>query len=140
MPIFKDPMRSGSPEEVERAIGTGVAPDPDALLREAPKAEVRRALETGEVWDPEMDNAALTEAEAARRTKFWNQCVKVNLDLAEMHRVAIQEAMARRKTGAWASFNGEDVVLDKLRVEGNVIIVTFEFFGGYQYVDERIQL
>lgn len=140
MPIFKDPMRSASPEDVERAMKTGVAPDPDALLREAPKAEVKRALEVGEVWDPEMDNAALTEAEAARRTKFWNQCVKVNLDIAEKHRTAIEAAMARRKTGAWASFDGVDVVLDKLRVEGDVIIVTFEFFGGYQYVDEKIQL
>lgn len=107
---------------------------------EIPRADLLKALKTGEPWDAEGENAALTEAEAARRKRFYEQCVAVNLDIATKHREAIQEAMARRKTGAWASYDGRDVTLHSLRVKDNTIIITFDFFDGMNLVDEKIAI
>lgn len=145
MPSFFERKPKGpTPEGIARAIETGIVEsseqDPDAAIKRVPEAEALKALKTGKPWDPEEDNAALAEVEAAKRTLFYRQCVEGNLDLSQKHRDLIAKAMSVRKTASWAAYDGSDVKLESITVEGDLIIVKIDFYDGMNVAKEKIQI
>lgn len=106
---------------------------------EIPKIETVGVLQQDPA-ERERESAALAEVEAAKRTLFYRQCVEGNLDIDQRHRELIAKAMSVRKTAAWASYDGDDVKLERIAVEGDVIIVKFDFYDGMNIVTEKIRI
>lgn len=108
---------------------------------ETPKIEKPpQSLATQSPEDRERESVALAEVEAAKRTLFYRQCVEGNLDLSQRQREAIAKAMSARKTASWAAYDGNDVKLESITVEGNAIIVQIDFYDGANVVKEKIQI
>ncbi len=88
----------------------------------------------------ERESAALAEVEAAKRTRFFADCVEGNEALSAEEKDAIARAMGTRKTAAWASFDGEDVKFVGVEIGEGMIKVTFDFYDGMNVVTEKIPL
>ncbi len=63
-----------------------------------------------------------------------------NLDLGQRTRDSIANAMSVRKTASWAAFDGDDVKFVGVKIEGDVIVLTFDFFDGMNVVKEKVQI
>lgn len=111
------------------------------MSSEVPKIEKPPVtLATQSPEDRERESAALAEVEAAKRTLFYRQCVEGNLDLSQRHRDLIAKAMSARKTASWATYDGNDVKLENITVEGNAIIVKIDFYDGMNVAKEKIKI
>ena len=109
-------------------------------MQNIPEQQLREALKTGDMWDPEKDNAELTAVEEAKRKLFYRRCIEGNLDLDARHKEIIAKAMATRKTAAWASYDGEDVKLERIEVKEDRILIKFDFYDGMNIVTETVML
>lgn len=97
------------------------------------------SLATQSEEERERDNLALAEVEKAKKSLFYRRHVEASLDLDQRHRTAIAEAMAKKKRGTWDSYDGEDVTVSRIQVVDNVIVITFSFFDGMNFVDEKVE-
>lgn len=109
------------------------------MSSEIPKIEKPGVL-SQDPAERERESAALAEVEAAKRTRFFAECVEGNAALSAEVKDAIARAMSTRKTAAWASYDGSDVKLESIAVEEGVIIVKFDFYDGMNIVKEKIPL
>jgi hypothetical protein len=111
------------------------------MSNEIPKTEkLPVSLATQSLEDRERESAELAGVEQAKRTQFFTDCVEGNEDLTPEQRTLVAKAMSVRKTAAWASFDGSDVKFVGIKIEGDVIVLTFDFFDGMNVVNEKIQM
>jgi hypothetical protein len=110
------------------------------MSTELPKIEKVPGVLHQDPAERERESAELAAVEEAKRTRFFADCVEGNADLTPEHRMLIAKAMGVRKTAAWAAYDGEDVKFVGMVIEGNVMVLKFDFYDGMNVAREKISL
>lgn len=110
------------------------------MTKELPNAEqVPLSLATQPEEERARDRVEAEGREAECRAACFAKILEIHPELTEDQRAAIQRAMETQKTRLWASYDGIDVKVMGVSVNGNVIRITFELeeLGGIE-VDELV--
>ena len=104
--------------------GVAIAEGP-GIIRQEPD-EARREREEAEAKD------------SARREKFFADLVAKFPELTEVQREAVRATMEREKSRTWSAYDGDEVKILRIAVEGNLLTIFVNVEYMYCAVGEMV--
>lgn len=110
----------------------------EALVKEGGVIVEGPGIAKQEPDEAQRDREAAEAKESARRERFFADLVAKFPELTEEQREAVRATMERERARTWSTYDGDNVQIRRVAVEGNLLTIVVNVEDMYMSVHEKV--
>lgn len=91
-----------------------------------------------ELGEAQKDREVAEAKEKAKREHFFADLVAKFPELTDVQREAVRQTMEAQPTRTWSDYDGVNVTIKRIRIEGSVLIIVFDSEEMFMCIDEKV--
>ena len=128
----------GSSREMALAAHAAEQAKREAFVKEGGVIVEEPGIANQEASAAQRDREVAEAKELARREKFFADLVAKFPELTDVQREALRATMGREKARTWSTYDGDNVQIRRIAVEGNLLTIVVNVEDMYMTVHEKV--